>query len=226
MAKGVSCLCGLLGRTLGLVLFAVLVLSASRGYPQTPQTLSYQGSLTDASGSPVDGTPTITFSLYDTAAGGTALWQETRSVTVTNGAFHVILGTDAANPLEASIFGTPLYLGIAVDGDAEMTPRQALAAVGYAIRSSVAESLAPGVRSYQQVSGPTVTAPAQGLAVGLAVCPSGMKVVGGGHDSGTRYFTTQDNYPNSESTWRVQLFNTHPTSSRSFTPRAVCLAFD
>ena len=224
MAKGVSCLCGTLGRGLGLVLFAVLVLSASRGYSEIPQTLSYQGSLTDASGSPVDGTVTITFSLYDTATGGSALWQETRPVAVSGGAFNVILGTDAANPLEASIFGTPLYLGITVGGDAEMTLRQALAAVGYAMRSSVAESLASGVSSYSRVSGPTITVGPGSAAVGLVVCPSGMKVVGGGHDSPTNYFRVRDNYPISESTWQVMLFNTAP-DPKSFVPWAVCLAF-
>ena len=48
---------------------------------QIPQTLSYQGVLTDDLGNPVaDGTYDLGFSLYDALTGGTALWFETQSV--------------------------------------------------------------------------------------------------------------------------------------------------
>ena len=62
-------------------------------------------------------------------------------MTVTNGQFSVQLGADTgANPLSPAIFEDPIFLGIQVDLDAEMTPRQALTAVGYAFRSKTVEN--------------------------------------------------------------------------------------
>ena len=133
-----------MGRAFALTLFSVLCLAPSPGHAQVPQTISYQGSLIDATGTPITASLGITFRLYDSLSplSGTLLWEEKQSVAVANGSFDVVLGADAGNPLELSLFEIPLYLGIAVGGDPEMVPRRALAAVGYAFRSAVAEALA------------------------------------------------------------------------------------
>jgi hypothetical protein len=76
--------------------------------------MSYQGVLNNASGAPVTGVYSMTFALYRTPAITTSVWSEVQlSVTVSNGLFNV-------------------YLGVAVAGDSEMTPRTRVAMVPYA----------------------------------------------------------------------------------------------
>jgi len=110
-------------------------------FSAVPQIINYQGSLSDSSGSPVNATLSITFTLYDVASGpGVTLWQETQSVEVTNGVFNVQLGADTVgNPLNATILDDPIYLGVQVDADAEMTPRQRVTSAAFAIRSQTVE---------------------------------------------------------------------------------------
>jgi hypothetical protein len=106
---------------------------------QIPQTISYQGVLTDGAGTPEpDGSYNITFSLYTVAGGGTALWTETQSVQVTGGIFSVILG--AQTPL-AVAFDQPYWLGVSVNGGQEFSPRRELTSAAYSLN---ARSLAQG----------------------------------------------------------------------------------
>ncbi|NJL06316.1 MAG: hypothetical protein HC911_15705 [Chloroflexaceae bacterium] len=94
-----------------------------------PATVPYQGTLTDASGTPINDSVAMTFKLYAAPSGGTALWTEQRTganaVPVTNGLFSVALGQ--VTPIPAEVLAQPLWLGISVNGDAEMTPREAVA---------------------------------------------------------------------------------------------------
>jgi hypothetical protein len=124
------------GLTILLVALIVLVSSTSaHSLLQTrtsssndTTTISYQGNLTDAQGQPINATLPMTFKLYSTPTGGTALWTEQRTgnnaVPVTDGLFSVSLGSVTSLP--RSLFGEPLWLGISVDGDAEMAPRERL----------------------------------------------------------------------------------------------------
>ena len=68
-------------RTLFLsVLFVVLICSIQTVRGQIPQTLSYQGVLTDANGAIVpDGKYTVRFKLYDAAEGGRVVWSEAQT---------------------------------------------------------------------------------------------------------------------------------------------------
>ena len=78
-----------------LALLSVLVLAPSLGHTQIPQTINYQGSLSDSGGLPVNTPTDMTFKLYDAASGGTELWTETQTgVSVVNGVFNVTLGAD------------------------------------------------------------------------------------------------------------------------------------
>ena len=125
-----------------LITFAILTLYTSTVFSAVPQIINYQGSLSDANGNPVNATLNITFTLYDDAVAGTTLFQSTQSVTVTNGLFSIQLEADdlSGGPLDPSLFENPVFLGIQVDADAEMTPRQAITAVGYALRAKTVES--------------------------------------------------------------------------------------
>ena len=94
---------------LQVLLFFLFLVSIS--FAQIPKKLNYQGILTDDSGNPLTGSQTLTLKLYDVASGGTALWEETQSVTVDLGVFNVILGE--ATPLNLP-FDEQYYLGITV----------------------------------------------------------------------------------------------------------------
>jgi hypothetical protein len=93
-----------------------------------------QGRLTDDSGNPLNGTYSIRFRLYDAATGGTTLCEDEDNVAVTNGLFTANMDWCTASDID----GRQLYLGIQVEADSEMTPRQAIYPVPYAF------SLKPG----------------------------------------------------------------------------------
>ena len=115
-----------------VTLFFVVAISQFNS-AQIPQTMSYQGVLTEIDGNPVpNGTVSLTFKLFDSAEGGDTLWQETQDVTVTNGLFNVILGSNA--PLNLP-FDEQYWLGITVGSDVELTPRTALTASPYSLNS-------------------------------------------------------------------------------------------
>jgi hypothetical protein len=99
-----------------------------------PAGLTEQGRLFDQAGSPLQGTPSITFSIYASPAGGVALWTETQLVPLDEGYFSAQLG--AVTPVPAAVWdGSVRYVGIAVGADAEMTPREATRSVPYALVS-------------------------------------------------------------------------------------------
>jgi hypothetical protein len=94
-----------------------------------------QGRLTDASGVPLTGDHSVTFSLYDDPAAGILLCSTNYNpLPITNGLFNVIVTGCTSTDID----GEQLYLGVQVDADAEMTPRQPIYAVPYA------RSLYPG----------------------------------------------------------------------------------
>lgn len=109
-----------------------------------PQTLTQQGRLLDSDGAPVDGVQlTFTFSLYTTAAAGSAVWTETQSITPDKGYFSAKLGEGTA--FTADIFDGSqgaLFLGIKIGTDAEMAPRQELTSVPFAMLALNAVSAA------------------------------------------------------------------------------------
>ncbi len=110
-----------------------------------PHTISYQGVLRDATEAPVpDGSYVITMKLYNIATGGTALWQETDTLDVKNCTFHTLMGDGNALTLD---FDQTYWLGLSVDGGAEMTPRVVFSAAPYAMRAAIADSVAGSVGS-------------------------------------------------------------------------------
>ena len=119
-----------------ICLFSVaifLILMPCTGDTAIPQKINYQGYLTTAAGVPVDGPVQMHFSIYDAATGGSALWSETQTVTVTNGVYNVNLGDVVPINLP---FDVQYYLGVKVGTDpGEMTPRKVLTSVGYAYRA-------------------------------------------------------------------------------------------
>jgi len=109
--------------------------NASAAAQSVPQTLTQQGRLLDSDGAPVDGVQlTFTFSLYTTAAAGSAIWTENQSITPDNGYFSAKLGdVTAFTPTLFDGSQGTLYLGIKIGSDAEMAPRQELTSVPFAL---------------------------------------------------------------------------------------------
>ncbi len=152
----------------------------SRPVTAVSDEIPIQGRLTDASGNPINGTRTITFTLYDSSVGGTMLCQDVDNVTVTNGLFSARMGFCTASDIN----GQQLYLGMQVSGDAEMATRQAILPVPYAW------SLRPGANISGTVSADAVVhvenSAADGRAVrGYATSPSGINygIVGRSYSS-------------------------------------------
>jgi hypothetical protein len=114
-------------------LFAFLLLFSHLAFGQIPREISYQGVLTEANGTPVnDGNYSMTFSLYETAMGGSFIWQEAKTVLVLNGVFNVMLGDVV--PLSPD-FDEEYWLGVRVGAAAELAPRVKLASSAYSLNS-------------------------------------------------------------------------------------------
>ena len=123
-----------------IILLLSAALCCGSAHAAVPHQINFQGYLTAPGGAPVNTTMPIWLSLYNAATGGTALYSETQTVTVTNGVFNVLIGSVTPLPLP---FDVPYWLGVTLGiTDAEMTPRQPVAASAYAIRSATTEALA------------------------------------------------------------------------------------
>ena len=137
----------------------------------TPSLMSYQGRVTDAAGVLIGNTSpvnrSVVFRLYSASSGGTVLYAETQTVTISGGEFGVLIGNGAGitgSPGPGAPATTPyktlsdivnsgtyssLYLGVTVDdgtaaADLEISPRQQMVSGAFALRAKVAESVAGG----------------------------------------------------------------------------------
>jgi hypothetical protein len=113
------------------------VLSAGLANAEVPGVINFQGLLTDDDGTPLNGTYTATFRIYDTESEGASLWTETSDVTCEEGLFSTTLGL--VNPIGLP-FSEQYWLSVQLPGDEEMEPRYRLAAVPYAMRSAMSDS--------------------------------------------------------------------------------------
>ncbi len=147
-----------------------LLLATSVLHAQTtPILMSYQGRVTDVAGVLIGNTTPVNraviFKLYSAASGGTPLYAETQSVTISGGEFSVLIGNGTGistlpgpsspattpykhlNDIVNSSTYSSLYLGVTVDdgtaaADPEISPRQQMVSGAFALRAKVAESVA------------------------------------------------------------------------------------
>ena len=119
----------------------LLSLDAAVVLPAFGDYLQYQAKLTNpTTGTPLSGTHTITFRIYDSAAGSILYWQEEKTVNVTGGLANVLLGD--VNPLPKEIFKNHnLWLGVTIGSDAEAVPRQCITSAAYAIHADSATNV-------------------------------------------------------------------------------------
>jgi hypothetical protein len=125
-----------------------LLLVPCLAQPDIAEIMSYQGVLRDGSGNPVpDGSYDVTFRIYDIATGGTALWTENQTLTATGGIINAHLGS--VEPLNTLGFDVPYWLGIAVEGGAELVPRTPFTTVPYAAHAGFADTCLEGDDDWQ-----------------------------------------------------------------------------
>jgi len=125
---------------LGIILLAGI---SAISFAAIPQTINYQGYLTDSAGDPVNGTVDMTFRIYDSADSvavpvGSESWTETHTlVQVNQGVYSVQLGS--LSTLTTLNFDVPYWLGVEVETDGEMNPRQPFDSVPFAVMSGMSE---------------------------------------------------------------------------------------
>jgi hypothetical protein len=109
-----------------------------------PRLMKFSGALRDAAGKPLTGAVDVTFSLYNTEAGGEPLWFETQSVQADElGRYTALLGAMHADGLPVDLFtsGEVRWLGIQIGSETEQQPRVLLVSVPYALKAGDAETL-------------------------------------------------------------------------------------
>jgi hypothetical protein len=133
--------------TLSAIAACIALFSASAAWSQIPHTFSVQGLLTQEGGTfPTSGYHQIQFNFYDVATGGTPMHSETQSILINGGVVNAILG--GANPFESALqFDHKYYLGMRIDGGAEMAPRTEITATPYAIRADMANVAASALHA-------------------------------------------------------------------------------
>jgi len=124
-------------------LFAGTIASASA---EVPQQLHYNGYLTNGAGEALDCPDPIqcgenfdiSVRLYSSPDATAAIWNELHTnVAIFNGSFHLDLGS--GSPITGALLNQPVWLGIKVNNNAEMLPRQRVVSAAYAIRAETAE---------------------------------------------------------------------------------------
>lgn len=116
-----------------------------------PEYIGYQGVLRDGEGKLISGQVNVTFRIYDSLTAqfsacrpdvSPCLWEEKHSnITVRDGRFSVLLG-NAGSPIPSALITSPdRFIGVQVEGYAEMQPRQRFSSVPYAMRTDYANNL-------------------------------------------------------------------------------------
>ncbi len=141
-----------------------------------PRTFSYQGTLRDANGALLDGTVNLTLKLYAAVTGGSPLHTEAfANVNVRNGLFNVVVGD--ATPIATTVFDNyPLYLGLSVNQDAELLPRQRLHPVPYAMQANSAQTAVTANNLVQGGGVPNLVTLGAAGASEIGFAPNGGKI--------------------------------------------------
>lgn len=105
-------------------------------YAAINDQIHFQGKVVNTDGTNVtNGSYSFTFTVYDASSGGTNLWTETKSITVTDGIFDTDLGSVTDLPGSIDFNSDTLYLAVNFNSDGEMSPRIRLTAVPYAFNA-------------------------------------------------------------------------------------------
>jgi fibronectin-binding autotransporter adhesin len=98
--------------------------------------INFQGKIVNGNGTNVaNGSYSFTFSIYNVSTGGSALWTETKSLTVTDGVFQTALGSSTTLPGSIDFNSDSIYLGVNFNSDGEMSPRIQFTSVAQAFNA-------------------------------------------------------------------------------------------
>ena len=125
---------------LTISLTALFLLGPATAFAQNvPHSLTHQGRLLDDDGEVLTGPVTLTYTLYDAESGGAVLWEQDITVNIDqSGTFSTTLGDDD-NPIDSSVLADGnVWMGVAVDGGSELSPRIGLNSVPFALRADTA----------------------------------------------------------------------------------------
>jgi formylglycine-generating enzyme required for sulfatase activity len=123
-----------------LYLTALTLSSARLLVAAGPNQINYQGLLADSNGNPISGNKTISVRLFNTATGGTPIYQESiGSVQIVNGIYSFQFGAAGAG-IASVLTGAENYLAVHVD-NVEQAPRTKILAVPFAMKSADAQAL-------------------------------------------------------------------------------------
>ncbi len=124
--------------------FSMSLLLCAAIFAQIPQTIQYQGKLTDISGVGENAELDMRFRIFDVETDGDSLWAMTiADVPIVHGLFDVALG-----PIDLP-FDEQYWLEIVVDGNV-LAPRVQLTTSPYAFRAAVADSFTGGISPWTQ----------------------------------------------------------------------------
>lgn len=124
---------------------------------EVPNSFNYQGVLRDGIGGALTGkTPTVSFSLYDVSSGSSPLWTGSQKVLLdSNGLFNVTLHDDMSGAIGGGVTlagviasNRDLFMGIKVDENTEISPRQQLLSVPFALRAGDVNQASSGFTVY------------------------------------------------------------------------------
>ena len=102
---------------------------------EVPLLIHYQGQVEGA-----DSPLSINFSLHPGESSAERLWSETQTLTPDRGRFSVLLGSQT--PLDPAIFNAnEVFLSLSI-GDQELSPRQQVVSVAYALQAANADDVA------------------------------------------------------------------------------------
>jgi hypothetical protein len=149
---------------IGLAGLAAAAAWSDSASASVPAWVTEQGRLFDSAGQPVLGAVTFKFAIYDAATAGTVLWNETQTITLDSGYFSAEIGS--VTQLPANLFDTAagtLFLGVTIGNDAEISPRQPVLSVPYAL---VANNAVGDITPHTVSVGGTTVIDAQGHWVG------------------------------------------------------------
>jgi hypothetical protein len=120
-----------------IILPGIFVYSSAHAATGINEQISFQGKVVNADGTNVtNGSYTFVFSLYTVSSGGSNVWTESKSVTVTDGIFQTNLGDTTTLPGSVDFNTDNIYLGINFNADGEMSPRVRFTAAPYALNAA------------------------------------------------------------------------------------------
>lgn len=115
-----------------------ILLAGVAARADVPRLVGHEGRLLRSDGSPERGSVQLTFAFYTAGTGGTLVWAETQSITLSaTGYYSALLGKVVPLPT----IRQPVWLGVTVVGEAEMTPRAQMASALYALEVGQARSV-------------------------------------------------------------------------------------